>query len=125
MLNIAICDDDNNVINEIEKLLLNVEVTKKVKINVFYDGTDLVNSILQGNMYDLIYLDIEMGKENGITSAHRIRKIDRHSLIIYVTSHSNFAKEAFEVNAFRFLSKPIMIIYNGQPIYFDEFSYCT
>lgn len=107
MLNIAICDDDNNVINEIENLLLNIEVSEKIEIDVYYDGTDLVNSILQGKLYDLIYLDIEMGKENGITSAHRIRKIDRQSLIIYVTSHSSFAKEAFEVNAFRFLSKPI------------------
>ncbi len=107
MINIAICDDENSVINDIEKLLFDKDSIEKIEVDIYYGGNELAEKIEQGKQYDLIYLDIEMGKENGIKIAHRIRKIDRNLIIIFVTSHIGFAREAFEVNAFRFLSKPI------------------
>ena len=48
-----------------------------------------------------------MEKQNGVDAARIIRKLDRNVLIIYVTSHESFAKEVFEVSAFRFITKPI------------------
>ena len=59
--------------------------------------------------YDLIYLDIEMKKQNGVDAARELRIIDNKVLIIYVTGHEGFAKEVFEVSAFRFITKPIDI----------------
>lgn len=48
-----------------------------------------------------------MGKEDGITVARRIRRTDRKTLIVYVTSHENYMKESFSVRPFQFLVKPV------------------
>lgn len=108
MIEIAICDDEVYMTSEIEEMLHNLcelySVT--VEIDVFYDGETLVDYIEKGTNYDIIYLDIEM-KQNGVEAARRIRKKDTNVLIIYVTSHESFAKEAFEVSAYRFITKPI------------------
>ena len=109
MLEIAVCDDEILTASNIEKMIENLagKDAIDVDIDIFYDGSTLVNHIDQGKRYDIIYLDIEMVKQNGVDAARVIRKLDRNVLIIYVTSHESFAKEVFEVSAFRFISKPI------------------
>lgn len=61
----------------------------------------------KGKKYDLIYLDIEMRQMNGIATAKYIRSIDTTVLLIYVSNYDNYLKELFEVEPFRFMSKPI------------------
>ena len=93
MLEIAVCDDDTLIAADIEKMLekLSHIVAIKVEIDVFYDGSTLVDYIKKGKRYDIIYLDIEMRKQNGVEAARIIRRIDKKVLIIYVTSHVSFA----------------------------------
>lgn len=109
MLNIAICDDNPPITSEIETLLLSL--SKKLPItptiDVFFDGASLCTAIHQGKFYDLIYLDIEMSTMDGIEAAHTIRNSNQYSLIIYVSAFDNYYKQLFEVEPFRFLSKPI------------------
>ncbi|WP_310604328.1 LytR/AlgR family response regulator transcription factor [Anaerosporobacter sp.] len=109
MIEIAICDDKIKFTTEIEKMIndLCLQYDVDVEIDVFYDGATLVNHVNQGKSYDLIYLDIEMKYENGIDAARHIREKDSTVLLIYVTSHESFAKEVFEVSAFRFITKPV------------------
>ena len=45
--------------------------------------------------FDIIFLDIEMGDEDGITAARKIRETDRNVLIIYVTSHEAICRSPF------------------------------
>ena len=91
MLNVAICDDD----------------IQDVEIEVFWNGENLVESIEKGDFFDIIFLDIEMEREDGISAAKRIRNFDKNVLIIYVTSYENHMKESFAVRPFRFLIKPV------------------
>ena len=109
MLNIAVCDDDIPITGIIENYL--EEMGKQYSINtdidVFFDGLTLEHSITLGKKYDLIYLDIEMKTEDGITAAHNIRKFDPNVLIIYVSGYERYIRELFEVDAFDFISKPI------------------
>lgn len=108
MLEIAICDDEIYITSEIEEMLEDLCELYSVtaEIDVFYDGSTLVEYIEKGTHYDIIYLDIEM-KQNGVETARRIRKKDTNVLIIYITNHESFAKEVFEVFAYRFITKPI------------------
>lgn len=109
MFNIAICDDSLPTTTEIESLLLSLsnKIHIALNIDVFFDGTTLCNSLNQGEIYDLIYLDIEMKNLDGIQAAHLIRNSNHHSLIIYISAYETYYKQLFEVEAFRFLSKPI------------------
>lgn len=91
MLNIAICDDDIQTTGQIERLIQKIAKRNFVDtdIEVFWNGESLVNTVAAGDSFDIIYLDIEMDKEDGISAAKRIRIYDKNVLIIYVTSHEN------------------------------------
>lgn len=76
MVNIAICDDENIIVNQIEEMIL--KACKRdilVDIDAFYCGQTLEKAILEGSKYDLIYLDIQMKDGDGITTARNIRKV--------------------------------------------------
>ncbi|MSS62724.1 LytR/AlgR family response regulator transcription factor [Velocimicrobium porci] len=111
MFKIAVCDDDCIITSKVETLLL--ELAKKkgmvIEVDIYFDGSTLASAIDRGESYDLIYLDIEMTKQDGITTAKQVRKKDQQVLLIYISSHETYWKELFEVEPFRFLSKPIDI----------------
>ena len=109
MINVAICDDVVSTTGKIETMLQNIAKRNfmPVDTDVFWKGEHLVDSVEMGNSFDIIFLDIEMGQEDGITVARRIRKIDKSVLIVYVTSHENYMMESFEIRPFRFLVKPV------------------
>lgn len=104
MLRIAICDDDKILVTQIEEML-NRYLDKKMidrYIEIFYDGASLERIYEKGDRFDIIYLDIEMSGKNGIEAAKSIRRLDRD-----VSNYDNYLKELFEVEPFRFMSKPI------------------
>lgn len=109
MMEIAICDDDVITTSYIEQLLEPIAKKKmlKLSVDIFYDGRTLADYINQGKRYDIIYLDIEMHDKNGVDTAREIRLEDKTVKIIYITNHESFAKEVFEVSAYRFITKPI------------------
>lgn len=108
-MKVAICDDDIMMTSIIEEMLVEIEKKEKIKIDidVFFDGKNLITAFEQGIEYQIIYLDIEMKDLDGIQTARYIRKIDVNTLIIYMSGYEEYLKELFEVEPFRFLSKPI------------------
>lgn len=110
MLKIAVCDDEKNVTSEIEEKIYSVSTKLNVivEVDVFFDGKTFVDYMINQNvLYDIIYIDIEMEGQNGVDTARDIRKFDKNVLLIYVTNYESFAKEVFEVSAYRFLTKPV------------------
>lgn len=109
MINIAICDDDIVATGKLDCMLQNI--AKKyfvdLEIEVYWDGEGLIKSVESKVYYDMIFLDIEMKNENGISVARKIRKIDNNVLIIYVTSYESYMLESFSVRPFRFIIKPL------------------
>lgn len=112
MLRVAICDDDLKFTGQIEALVFqeSQKLGIRVETEVFSDGKTLLNSIQNGEHYQLIFIDIEMEQVDGITAARCIREIDRTVLLIYVSGYDNYLKELFEVEPFHFL--PILSIPN-------------
>lgn len=109
MLNIAICDDDILMTGKMEMLVQNIGRWNFVPIEmeVFWSGESLVEAVAKESCFDIIYLDIEMGREDGISTAKKIRKYDKNVLIIYVTSYEHHMQESFCVRPFQFLLKPV------------------
>lgn len=110
MLSIAICDDEPLIAHQMESILLEIEKNNFIKIDeidVFYSANELETSLCTGTIYDIIYLDIKMPKINGIEIAQVIRRYCSKTLFIFVSSYEQYWRELFEVEAFRFLSKPI------------------
>ena len=67
--------------------------------------------ISAGIDHDISFLDIEMGDISGIELAKWIRKRQeksgKRSIIIFVTGFREYMEDAFDVNAFHYLVKPI------------------
>lgn len=110
MLYIGICDDDEQFTGNLEMAVLEMahNLETEIKTDVFWNGESLVNDICKnGHRYDLLFLDIEMKDMNGIETAKKIREVDGSVLLVYITSHQEYAIEAYEVLPFRFLMKPL------------------
>lgn len=54
---------------------------------------------------DIIVLDIEMGKDNGLDIARELA--DSPSMIVFLTSHSSYALQAYSLFALHYIVKPV------------------
>ncbi len=99
---VAICDDEKIFREQVVECLN--AYNNEICIYEYDDGCGLIDSKKE---YDIIFLDIEMPGINGMEVAESLRENNVDSLIIFLTSHSEYVYDAFKVNAFRFLKKPI------------------
>lgn len=108
-MNIAICDDDEVFRNFLEKHLKNYFDERSIPLNFFKfaGGEELLESSI---LFDLVFLDIEMGRTNGINVGREIKRKNPHNIIFIITSHEGYLDDAFKIHAFRFLSKPLSIV---------------
>ena len=110
MLKIAICDDEPAAAKKLEEILRFYGQQKEILMEMYFfqQGKYLLEDFQEyGILYDLIFLDIEMEEMDGLEIAHKIRKENQEVLIIFVTSHTHYAIDSFEVRPFRFLVKPL------------------
>lgn len=63
---------------------------------------------------DVVFLDVEMPKMNGIEAAKSLMELKKVPLIIFATAYPQFAAEAFRINAFDYLLKPYDTEHLGQ-----------
>lgn len=56
--------------------------------------------------FDLVFLDIYMGNENGIDTAQALRRFDADCMLVFTTSSADHALEGFRVRALHYLVKP-------------------
>ena len=108
MLRIAICDDESqyvenhaNVIEQVLKQCGSVgELSKYTHSdNLLYDITE------DQFFYDLILLDVEMPEYSGMELAAKIKPYLPNVKIIFITSHIEYAIDAFELSIFRYVPK--------------------
>lgn len=82
------------------------EVLKQQKIEVQVVLFQSAKEVLQSEKeMDLLILDIEMPKMNGIALKDTLQKKQSRGLIIYVTSHEEAMQEAFGIHVYGFVKK--------------------
>lgn len=109
MIQIAFCDDDQTVLDQLSALLEKYRAQRCVQIQctAFHSPLDLLAEIEKGTRYDILFLDVIMPAENGITAAKEIRQHDNVVKIIFLTSSAEFAVESYVVGAYFYQLKPI------------------
>ena len=99
-MNIALLDDNiayHQVLsNMIHDVLKSEDLT--YTIDCFSEVKSFIN---QCDQYDVVFLDVELGAENGIDIAKKITQSD----IIFVSSHKNYVFNAFHVAPFSYILK--------------------
>jgi len=111
MFRIAICDDDPFICNDLEQIL--EEIAKDnmplFTIQKFVSGEELHKTIFDNStVFDIIFLDIELGTTTGIDVGNKIRDTFRSELtqIVYISNHKKYAMDLFKVRPFDFIVKP-------------------
>lgn len=105
-MKVAICDDEKVFHKEIINLLHRFQ--KARNIDIFMDHYENGNTLLQSNQeYDVIFMDYQMEEMDGIETARKLRGKNSDSVIIFISAYPSAALDAFEVQTFRFIQKPI------------------
>ncbi len=109
MYRIALCDDAKLQLDIINDHLYEIaeDYSLDIKIDLFSSGERLVSSYNQGNRFDIIFLDIQMEAMDGLETAERIRVLDSQVIILFLTGYTEYLQKGYEVQAFRYLIKPI------------------
>lgn len=109
MIKLAICDDDLNILNQIDNYFEKIN-NQGIEYEIFFSAEELSKFCnLEKSEFDVYILDIEMKKMSGLELAKKIRKYDLEAIIIFMTSHREYVFDVFEVLTFDYIVKPIDI----------------
>ena len=116
MLRFAVVEDDPSMQKTIVDCIrrFSSEDGENCSVAVFSDGDEILDEYRAA--YDIILLDIEMARLDGIKTAEFIRKLDEDVVIIFVTNMINFAVSGYAVNALDFVVKPITYVSFSQSL---------
>ena len=106
-MKIAVCDDDRTTREQITALIR--EQTPDAEVITFETGEDMITS---QESFAISFLDVQMRTVSGIDVVKYIREEQEKrgrekSIIIFVTGYREYMEDAFDVNAFHYLLKPI------------------
>lgn len=99
-MRIAICDDEKQTAELFcEKVR---EFEPESEISIFTNGTDLIQS---GELWDIIFLDIEMKPMDGFQVAEILNKEHMKCIYSFITSHAELAIDGYDYQPFRYILK--------------------
>ena len=113
MVKIALCDDEQNIINELTLLLDDVFTALGLahKIDSFLSADQLCRALEGGKRYDLLFLDIRFSNDelNGLDAGYLIRDAlqDYATSIVYISWEERYARQLFPVRPLYFIVKPL------------------
>ncbi len=107
MYHIAIVEDETEYQNQLKEYIekYGQEHHLEFQISVFGDGEEILEGYVPH--YDVILLDIEMPKVNGMDAAERIRTMDESVVLMFITNMASYAIRGYGVGALDFVMKPI------------------
>lgn len=107
MMKFAICDDEPVMVREIRERLLGYMEEQHITsfcVSSFSGGRSLLESDCD---FDLIFLDIQMEQPDGMETARMLRGRGNRSLLVFVTVLKELVFDAFAVEAYDYLVKPL------------------
>lgn len=107
-MRVALCDDEKVQVSLTEQRIRRwgYERGMQVQTELFDSAEGLLISWEPGK-YDLLFLDIQMPGTDGMSLARQIRERDRDVGILFVTAYEEYMAQGYEVEAFRYLMKPV------------------
>lgn len=107
MYKIAVVEDNPAAAEKLKGFLerFSREQKEEFDIKVFPDGISFLDGYRQ--VYDMVFMDIELPGLNGMEAARRLRAVDKKITLIFVTNIAGYAVKGYEVDAADYLVKPV------------------
>ena len=105
ILIIGICDDDKSWVQTCKNTLMKFAafINIDMEIKCFYTSKELLD--YQDIPLDAVFLDIELGRQNGIMIAKKLNRIRPNCRIIYMTNYLHYATEIYNTEHIWFVVK--------------------
>lgn len=103
MEKILVVDDEIFIRENLERTLS----LKGYAVSTAENRAQTINQISEGDI-DLVLLDLNLGKESGLTLLREIKEIDQNILVIIITGYGTVetAVEALKMGAYDYIKKP-------------------
>lgn len=101
MIKCIAIDDEPHALRQLSEY---IEVVPFLSLEKAFESAIEVCIFLKENTVDLVFVDISMPDLNGIDFA---KSLSKQIKIIFITAHSEFAYEGFQIDAADYLLKPI------------------
>jgi len=107
-IRIAVVEDEPEQVVLICSLLKRYrqDSDNEFSVQTFSDGDEFLDSFAPG-AFDVLLMDIQMRRIDGLTTAKKARSLDSRVVIIFITNIIQFAVQGYSVQALDFLVKPI------------------
>lgn len=85
MLRIAFCDDETEILEELESLTEQYCADRgcRMEYQAFHSPLELLAAMEKGTYFDAVFLDVLMPGENGISTARELRQTDQNIKIVF------------------------------------------
>ncbi len=116
MTRIAIVDDEIEMQHLLSAYIQQfaAETAAKFEVDIYDDGDQLLFD--EARRYDIILLDIQMARTNGMEVAKEIRSRDPSVILAFITNMANYAIHGYAVDAMDFVVKPVSYIALSQSL---------
>ena len=105
-MRILVCDDELKYCREINDYIVSTfDENSESVVEMFNSALDLVSFCMKYKP-DVVFLDVELGKVNGIELARCLRQEFPELLLVYISAHPDYVFDSFETLPLNFLRKP-------------------
>lgn len=105
----AICDDlptDREVVSQYLKRWADSR-GHTITLSMFSSAESFLFAFDDSKAYELLLLDIEMEKINGVELAGKIRQVNREVQIVFISGYSDYISDGYDVDALNYILKPV------------------
>jgi len=105
-MTVIICDDEVDSSERLEGIIKSILAEKNMSGYTIKKCT-CREELEKYPDISLLFIDICLGNENGMEIAKEIRRKEKNTPIVFVSSSKEYAVESYDVDAFGYLIKPI------------------
>ena len=107
-MKIAIVDDEQSCIEQMKILCQDFETRtgEPTELTCFLGGAEFLNTFQPG-VYQIVFMDIFMSGMNGMETAKKLISRNSRVQIVFGSTSTEFAAEAFDIEALHYMVKPV------------------
>ena len=110
MLNFVICDDNQNMLNKLNKMFDTIFISNNIDASIAFQSINPAEILdfARSHTVDVFVLDIQLKSNmSGLELAQKIREFNKDCYLIFTTGHLEYSLLAYKLKTFDYLAKPI------------------
>ena len=106
MINISIVDDDEEIIEQLDRYLRRFSEENGAEFNI-RNYRDALSFLDEAQYPDIVLMDIEMPHLDGMKAAQNMRRVAPKVALIFITNSVQYAVKGYSVDAIDYVLKPV------------------